>query len=329
MKRLALALAVLTVTGPAHATYSIVATDSATGQVGGAGTSCVGSMSVYIIYGSAPGHGAVHAQAYVNEAGRDEAARLLGLDTPPDDILAAITNPSFDSNASFRQYGIADLSGRAAGFTGVANGSYANDAQGSVSTFTYSVQGNILTSGVVLDQAATGFEGEGCDLADRLMLALEAGAVGGEGDSRCTASGIPSDSAFIHVDLVDGSDYLHISVTDSAPASPLIELRAQYDVWRASHHCPVPTDDVPDASTDALVDPLLDPVEDLATEPSGDPIPDPGADAAHDPALDAEEEDGGRLRTGCGCTTAGARPATAPLAILLLLAAALRGRRRR
>lgn len=61
----------LVLPGSARGTYSIVASDQATQQVGGAGTSCVGSLSVRIIYGVAIGHGAVHAQAQINTAGRD------------------------------------------------------------------------------------------------------------------------------------------------------------------------------------------------------------------------------------------------------------------
>ncbi len=187
--------------GSARATYSIVASDQMTQQVGGAGTSCVGSLSVRIIYGVAIGHGAVHAQAQINTLGRDRAVVLLRDDVDPSDIIAEITSSSFDPAASVRQYGIVDLFGRAAGFTGQNDLPYAEDRQGFVDLYTYSVQGNILTSVRVIDQAEAAFVSKfGCDLADRLMLALEAGAEGGEGDSRCTPRGIPSDSAFIEVD---------------------------------------------------------------------------------------------------------------------------------
>ena len=72
-------LALLVATS-ALATYSVVATDSATGQVGGAGTSCVGSLAVSIIYASAPGHGAVHARALF-EMQLDALAAEIGMDS--------------------------------------------------------------------------------------------------------------------------------------------------------------------------------------------------------------------------------------------------------
>jgi uncharacterized Ntn-hydrolase superfamily protein len=302
----------------AWGTYSIVATDSATGQVGGVGTSCVGTMSVYVIYGSAPGHGAVHAQSWVNEDGRDEAARLLGLDTDPVDIIAAITAPSFDSMAARRQYGVVDLAGGAAGYTGSANGDYADDMQGTYETFTYSIQGNILTSANVLDQALAAFEGGGCDLADRLMLAIEAGALGGEGDSRCTPGGIPSDSAFIHVDLEDGTEYLHISVEGTAPTSPLLSLRSQYDRWRASNPCDEGVEEDVDASVDAGVDP--------ATEPAMDPADVP-EEVEGDPIRDATREGDLQVSTGCGCSVAGRAGGSWLLLLCLVFLAARRGQR--
>lgn len=302
----ALAIAGVVVAIPAErarGTYSIVAVDVDTDRVGGAGTSCVGSLGVEVIYGSVPGVGAVHAQANLNMAGRDEAVQLLGLGTSPDNIIAAITDPLFDGSASTRQYGVVDLQGRSAGWTGVNNGVYANDVQGSIDTFTYSVQGNILTGQQVLDQAETAFRDDGCDLADRLMLALEAGAQGGHGDSRCTGSGIPSDSAFIQVDLPGGTALLFLTVSDTAPASPLPLLRSDFDEWRAQNPCPGtgPDAGVPDAG-----------VADAGPRDSG---AQPTADASPDPDGSTSSGDSGG---GCNCRSDGSRGATIPLGLLLI-----------
>jgi uncharacterized Ntn-hydrolase superfamily protein len=246
VKRWAVVAAIGSVSVPAHATYSINAVDTSTGEVGGAGTSCVGSLSVRVIYGVVPGVGVVHAQAQLGGPGKDEAVRLLGQGMAPDAIIAAITNQSFDGGAQRRQYGIVDLEARAAGFTGNQTGAFADDRQGSIGAFTYSVQGNILTSMAVLDQAAADFDAGGCDLADRLMRSLEAGARNGEGDSRCTPRGVPADSAFIEVDRPGepAGTFLRLEVTDTGSQDPLAMLRAQYDAWRATNPCPVV---VPDA----------------------------------------------------------------------------------
>jgi len=240
---------------PARATYSIVAVDTSSMQVGGTGASCVGSaVSIYSIYGSVPGHGAVHAQALLSSRGRDLAVEMMEMDEPLADILAAITDPTFDAQYDRRQYGLVDLSPEALGFTGASTFDYADDVQGSVDGYTYGAQGNILTSAAVLDQASAAFEAEGCDLAERLMRALEAGADGGEGDSRCTPEGIPADGAFIQVDRPGEprGSWLSLRVDDTAPDDPVALLRSEFDAWRATHPCP---ETVPDAgATDAGLD---------------------------------------------------------------------------
>lgn|GEM_PF-2306364 len=228
----------------ALATYSIAATDSQTQEVGGAITSCVGSLDVGIVYGSLPGVGVIHAQAQLDQRGRAKtrAIELLEEGIDPSEIIAEISRRDFDQAFASRQYGIVDLSGRAAGFTGEQAQAYKNDQQSKVGTFTYSVQGNILTSQAVLDQAAEAFQEPACDLAERLMRALEAGADHGEGDSRCTGAGIPSDSAFIQVDRPGQSEpYLQLSIAGTRPDNPLPQLREMFDAWRATHPCSMPS----------------------------------------------------------------------------------------
>lgn len=222
-------------------TYSIVGADTKTHEVGGAGTSCLTGDDVYVIYRGVPGHGVVHAQAYYRLTARDRAAELLGAGYSPVAVLDAITLPTFDNNIAIRQYGVIDVIGRSAGYTGTGTTAYAGDHQGSAGHFAYSVQGNILTSAKVLEQASAAFQAGGCDLAERLMLALEAGAHGGQGDSRCTGHGIPSDSAFLQVErpeLAEG-DYLSLHVESSGDENPLPQLRAKLEAWRVQHPCPV------------------------------------------------------------------------------------------
>src|SRR5687767_14984816 len=111
-------------------TYSIVGVNTATREVGGAGTSCLGGQDVYIIYGGVPGSGVVHAQAQYNMAGRNRARMLLADGELPADIITAITQPGFDPQSSVRQYGIVDVDGNSAGFTGDNTLPFADDRQG-------------------------------------------------------------------------------------------------------------------------------------------------------------------------------------------------------
>ncbi|MBX2802933.1 MAG: DUF1028 domain-containing protein [Myxococcales bacterium] len=224
----------------AHATWSIVAADADTGQVGGAGTSCVGPFDVGILFAAAPGVGAVHAQAFVNEQGRDRAAELLAKGSTPDEALNAITDPAADPYADFRQYGVVSLDGESVAWTGASNGDWAGDLQGTDARYTYSAQGNLLTGPEVVQRTADAFgEPKHCDLAEKLIRGLEAGAAPGEGDARC-APALPSDSAFIRLVDASGTVLLDLSVVDTAPVDPLVALRTEFETWRDDNPCPEP-----------------------------------------------------------------------------------------
>jgi MYXO-CTERM domain-containing protein len=316
-----LILALLFAPLDAHATYSIAAVDTGSGEVGGSGTSCVGNFSVSVIYGSVPGAGVVHAQAYYHEPGRDRAVELLADGLTPQEIIDDITSLGFDLQSSFRQYGVATVDGATAGFTGSSTDPWTGHRTGSVDRFAYTAQGNILTSENVLLNAGMAFEGGGCDLADRLMLALEAGALNDEGDSRCTPDGIPSDGAFIRVDRPGEPGWLDLRVDDTAPMNPLVLLRQEYDQWRATNPCVAPPP--PDAG---VVDtgPLDTGVVDTGAVDTGAidtgfaedaSQKDAGTDAgqvADGSTVDVEDE-------GCGCSTTSAPASSSALGFLLLL----------
>lgn len=314
------------VSGPAFGTYSICAVDQARQQVGGAGTSCVGNLDVAVIYGAVAGVGVVHAQARLFERGRDRAVQRLQEGQSPAQIISELSQRNFDRDFGTRQYGVVTLSGDFEGFTGDGTGAWAGHRGGQVDSYVYAAQGNLLTGAPVVDRTALAFEAGGCDLADRLMLALEAGRQAGEGDARCTPRGVPSDSAFIRVDRSDGQRALGLSVTGTGNQDPVTLLRAQYDQWRMSNPCPAPPDAglpedaaVPEDAglpvdtglpEDAAQDAGLDaaPV-DAALPDAGRPdtaLPDDarvGADAAPT-APDA----GARVRITGGCTCSGRRP---------------------
>lgn len=313
-----LSLSVLLLGSSASATYSICAVDRAAQQVGGAGTSCVGNLDVAVIYGAVAGVGVVHAQARLFERGRDRAVQRLQEGQTPAQIVAELSQRSFDRDFGTRQYGVVTLNGDFEGFTGSDTGAWAGHRGGQVDSYVYAAQGNLLTGAPVVDRSAVAFEAGGCDLADRLMLALEAGRRPGEGDARCTPRGVPSDSAFIHLDLADGQRVLDLSVTGTGNQDPVTLLRAQYDQWRVSNPCPPPPDagQPPDAGgTDAAPDAEPDAASDAGFD-AGAPV-DAGlrdaaqvADAAG-PAdsgqgvSDAGEPNRGRISGGCTCAQRG------------------------
>jgi uncharacterized Ntn-hydrolase superfamily protein len=223
----------------AGATWSIVAVDPDAQQVGVAVASCVedplGDTILPEVVGLAPGIGAMAVQAQFHQSVRDAAVERLqaGFDAQ---AIIDMTNAT-DPLAATRQYGVVLLSGEVATYTGGAAQSWAGSVEGTL----VSAQGNILYGPEVVDDALAAFEAPAdCPftLADRLMVALEAGAAQG-GDNRCRAE----QSALAATIKVAGPDDapdapmldLRISSQPLGGDNPVALLRAEYDAWRAAN----------------------------------------------------------------------------------------------
>jgi uncharacterized Ntn-hydrolase superfamily protein len=242
LRRSAYALAVVVALVPhqATATYSIVAADRDAGTVGGAVASCVPLEVLERVYGAAPGKGALVTQSYLFDPAHSAGLARLNEGAPPADVIASLTDPAFDPDFARRQYAVVDLGGRVATFTGTQALAYAGDATFERAPFVGSVQGNILTGPEVVESARVAFLSDaGCDLAARLVRALEAGGAEGRGDGRCVATGTPAKSAIVEVDDPSGP-VLRIAVEspgDPPVESPLALVRRDFDVWREAHAC--------------------------------------------------------------------------------------------
>ena len=89
------------------ATFSIVAVDTTTGEVGSAGGSCIaGSI---IISDNHPGVGAIHTQAYYLSSNQNYASSLMDEGYSPSEIIALLEENDVQNNPSIRQYGAVDL----------------------------------------------------------------------------------------------------------------------------------------------------------------------------------------------------------------------------
>lgn len=158
------------------ATYSIVARDPATGEMGVAVQSHWFSVGAIVPWAEA-GVGAVATQSFV-----EPSYGPLGLDlmrmgrSAPEALKALITT---DEGEAVRQVAMVDAQGRVAAHTGsraiVAAGHHVGEA--------YSTQANLMENATVWDAMARAFEASTGDLADRLLAALEA-AEGEGGDIR-------------------------------------------------------------------------------------------------------------------------------------------------
>lgn len=206
-------------------TFSIVAIDTLTGEIGAAGATCSDGIAnvggVQLINQIIPGKGAVNAQAWIclNEnSNLDYAIELLNENRQANEILDSLKNndrceaQNYDIN--FRQYGIITIDSSDNKHFAAHTGNMATDAKGDRVGKDYIIIGNNLTDTTVLDLMESAFINQQGTLADKIMAAMHAGKNEG-GDSRCSDRGTSSTSAFLRVakkdDEVD-SPYLNISI---------------------------------------------------------------------------------------------------------------------
>jgi uncharacterized Ntn-hydrolase superfamily protein len=174
----------------ADATWSIVAVDPETGEVGLAAATC--NPGIQFIASVVPGYGVVAAQAETSFRGRDHAKELIAKGVGAEQVLVQLKNPSmydgwFTAKFPTLQYGVATLTAEPK--AGHIGGDKILPWFGGMSSDTYSVQGNTLRGENVVSAAARAFEireEANCLLtfSERLLRALEAGRDAG-GDKRC------------------------------------------------------------------------------------------------------------------------------------------------
>ena len=216
-------------------TFSIVAVDTITGQVGSAGASCIqGSIIISDIH---PGVGAIHTQSYWNAINQDSASSLMDQGYAPQDIIDWLVANDSQNDPTIRQYGIVDLidGGRSAGYTG----ENCYDFKGHKLGDNYAIQGNILLGQSILDDMETAFLTQFGTFEEKLMASLMAANVTGA-DTRCTPYGTPAISTFNRVSESDNSEdslFMDINV-NNAPLTlnPLDSLHLLYWDWKIAHY---------------------------------------------------------------------------------------------
>lgn len=223
-------------------TYSIVARDSATGQVGVAVQSHWFAVGQIVPWAEA-GVGAVATQSFV-----DPSYGKLGLDllragkSAPDTLRALLAG---DAACDVRQVAIIDASGAVATFTGsrdiVAAGGIAGNATSAVDVQCgrlsagrdFAVQANLMANDTVWPAMAKAYAESKGDLADRMLAALDAAQAAG-GDIRGKQS-----AALVVVTAKSSGrawqDRVFDVRVDDHP-KPLEELRRLVALQRAYNH---------------------------------------------------------------------------------------------
>ena len=170
------------VKGPFAHTYSIVARDERTGEIGAGVQSHWFSVGTVVPWALA-GVGAVVTQSFTNPAFGPEGLRLLSEGTAPMKAVEGMV--SKDEGRDLRQLAMIDPKGRAFAYTGKKCVAEA----GHISGKNFSVQANMMLNDTVWPAMAEAFETSDGPLADRILAAMQAAeAEGGDARGRQSAA---------------------------------------------------------------------------------------------------------------------------------------------
>lgn len=253
----------------AQDTFSIVAMDEETGEVGSAGASCVDlaafpGFSDDFLGELLPGKGAINTQAFYNQTNQINARNRMNEGFTPSEIITWLALNDVNNQPQFRQYGIVGINNgnvTAAASTGGSTNDYKNHMIGP----NYAIQGNILLGQEILDSMEARFLRAEGDLACKLMAALQGANVVGA-DTRCAGNGTSSLFAFVKVaqpddEFGDPSFVLSVRTSDGDGIEPIDSLQVLFDL---ENDCMNPTS-VNDNSVQSLINIYPNPTSDFIT----------------------------------------------------------------
>jgi len=204
-------------------TYSIVARDAATGQLGVAVQSHWFSVGSSVLW-AAPGVGAVATQSFVDPNYGPLGLQLMRSGKSAQQALTGLL--AADAHADVRQVGMVDADGVVANHTGenaiIEHCEIAGEG--------YTVQANLMWKPTVCTAMVAAYESAEGDLAERMMLALEA-AEGEGGDIRGKQSAAMLVVSNDRSQPAWGGRIIDLRVEDLA--EPLVELRRLLTMARA------------------------------------------------------------------------------------------------
>jgi uncharacterized Ntn-hydrolase superfamily protein len=212
---------------PPVATFSILAMDSASGDIGGAVQSRVFSVGNGVLWAEA-GVGAVATQAIVDVSYGPQAIALLKQGMSAEQVVKRVWDADPDPRPTDwtkqgRQFAVIDAKGNVFAYTGPRATEWAGHKSCTASGARCTAQGNILAGAAVVDSMVAGYERTaGQHISLRLMEALDAGQRAG-GDKRGMQSAAmlivkKNGGVWLNNDVV-----LRLQVDDSP--EPLRELR--------------------------------------------------------------------------------------------------------
>jgi len=208
------------------ATYSIVARDPSTGELGVAVQSHWFSVGSNVSWAEA-GVGAVATQSFIDPAYGPLGLQLMRAGRSAPDALKALL--AGDAQRDVRQVGMVDAQGRAATHTGALCIPAAGGQEGKE----YVVQANLMDKPTVWPAMARAYEAAKGDLADRLLAALDAAeAEGGDIRGRQSAAIVVVKAKSSGRPWADRVFDLRVEDNEA----PLVELRRLVKLQRAYNH---------------------------------------------------------------------------------------------
>lgn len=207
-------------------TFSILAYDPETGEIGGAVQSRVFSVGNGVLWAEA-GVGAAATQAIVDVSYGSQALELLRTGMNAERVVKTIWERDPDPrpqdwSKEGRQFAVVDAKGNVFAYTGPKATEWAGNKSCSAPNTHCTAQGNILAGSGVVDSMVAFFERTPGHLSFRLLAALEGGQLAG-GDKR------GMQSAAMLIVKKDGGVWLHndtvlrLQVDDNP--EPIKELR--------------------------------------------------------------------------------------------------------
>ena len=213
-------------TEPFSHTYSIVARDTVTGEMGVAVQSHWFAVGTIVSWGEA-GVGVIATQSFVNPSFGPRGLNLLKQGLSAQQVLDLLIES--DEGRDFRQLAILDSKGNAAAYTGKK----CIDDAGQIVGSNYSVQANMMLNDKVWGAMSNTFENSKGNLADRLLEALDAAQDVG-GDIRGKQS-----AAILVVKAKPTGNIWEDRIVDiriDDHENPLKEIRRVYNVHSAYEH---------------------------------------------------------------------------------------------
>jgi uncharacterized Ntn-hydrolase superfamily protein len=215
-------------TGPLVHTYSIVARDPATGDMGVAVQSHWFSVGSIVAWAEA-GVGAVATQSFVDPGYGPRGLSLMRRGVAAPAALDRLVKA--DAHRDGRQVAMIDARGRVGAYTGTS----AIAAAGQQIGREFSVQANLMASEKVWPAMAAAYGGTRGDLAEKLLAALDAAqAAGGDIRGRQSAALVVVKAKGSGRPWVGADRLFDVRVDDHA--EPLVELRRLVRLQRAYGH---------------------------------------------------------------------------------------------